>query len=164
MAAVELALQAARGPHGSDAVRPAAPAPVAWVHEPGLDGLRAVNSSARADVSRTREDRTRGQGEKRDYLAEHPVVRTHPETGRKALYVNLAHTSHFVGMTEAESAPLLDYLFQLQIRPEHTCRFSWRAGSVALWDNRCALHNPINDYHGHRRLLHRITLAGDVPR
>jgi taurine dioxygenase len=96
--------------------------------------------------------------------AEHPVVRTHPETGRKALYVNGGHTLRFAGMTEAESAPLLEYLFAHQVRPEFTCRFHWEPGSTALWDDRCALHNPINDYHGFRRIMHRVTLAGDRPR
>jgi taurine dioxygenase len=91
------------------------------------------------------------------------VVRTHPETGRKALYVNVAHTVRFRGMTEEESAPLLNYLFQHQVRPEFTCRFAWRVGSIALWDNRCAQHNPVNDYHGYRRVMHRITLAGERP-
>jgi taurine dioxygenase len=92
------------------------------------------------------------------------VVRVHPETGRRALYVNVAHTVGFEDMTAEESAPLLDYLLRHQVRPEFTCRFRWRVGSIALWDNRCAQHNPINDYHGYRRLMHRITLAGDRPR
>ena len=127
--------------------------------------LLAVNASAKADVTRTREDRvkTDGADTKQEYLAEHPVVRTHPETGRKALYVNTAHTVRFKGMTEAESAPLLNYLYQHQVRPEFTCRFAWQVGSIALWDNRCAQHNPVNDYHGYRRVMHRITLAGDRP-
>jgi taurine dioxygenase len=132
-----------------------------------LDGLVAVNCSAKADVTRTREDRIRESGTaaaKRAYVAEHPAVRTHPETGRKALYVNLGHTTRFRDMTEAESAPILDYLFRHQVRPELTCRFAWRPGSIAFWDNRCVQHNPVNDYHGHRRVMHRVTLAGDVPR
>jgi taurine dioxygenase len=136
-----------------------------------LDGLRAVNSSALADVSKTREDRIRdagsdhgGVGDHREYVAEHPVVRTHPETRRKALYVNVAHTARFVDMTEEESRPLLRFLFEHSVRPEFTCRFRWQPGSVALWDNRCAMHNPINDYHGYTRTMHRISLAGDVPR
>ncbi len=132
-----------------------------------LDGLVALNSSAKADVSRTREDQVRARARdnaKPDYAAEHPVVRTHPETGRKALYVNIGHTLRFRDMTEAESGPLLGYLFAHQVRPEFTCRFRWRPGSIAFWDNRCTLHNPVNDYHGYRRVMHRITLAGDRPR
>jgi taurine dioxygenase len=131
-----------------------------------LDGLRAVHSSARADVSKTREDRIRDSGAdaETEYVSEHPVVRTHPETGRKALYVNVAHTTHFAGMTEEESRPLLEYLFAHAVRPEFTCRFRWEPGSLAMWDNRCAMHNPVNDYHGFTRRMLRITLAGDVPR
>ncbi|MFM8304231.1 MAG: TauD/TfdA dioxygenase family protein [Actinomycetota bacterium] len=130
-----------------------------------LTELRAVNTSALADVSKTREDRIKDSGHEdvREYVAEHPVVRTHPETGRKALYVNPAHTERFVGMTAEESRPLLEYLFAHAVRPEHTVRFHWEVGSLALWDNRCAWHNPINDYHGYTRIMHRITLAGDVP-
>src|SRR3954470_19277054 len=131
-----------------------------------LDGLRAVNSSALADVSKTREDRIRDAGTRDDRKFEsiHPVVRTHPETGRKALYVNVAHTARFVDMTDDESRPLLRYLFEHSVRPEFTCRFRWSVGSLALWDNRCAMHNPINDYHGFTRTMYRITLAGDTPR
>jgi len=132
-----------------------------------LDGLAAVNSSAKAGVSRTREDQLRANARadaKAEYEAEHPVVRTHPETGRKALYVNAGHTVRFRDMTEKESAPLLSFLFTHQVRPEFTCRFRWQPGSIAFWDNRCTQHNPINDYHGYRRVMHRITLAGDKPR
>jgi taurine dioxygenase len=132
-----------------------------------LDGLIAVNSSRKADASRTREDRIKQMQRddaKTEYVGEHPVVRTHPETGRKALYVNVAHTVRFKDMTEAESAPLLNYLIQHQTRPEFTCRFHWQVGSIAFWDNRCAQHNPVNDYHGYRRVMHRITLAGATPR
>jgi taurine dioxygenase len=132
-----------------------------------LDPLVAINSSAKADVSKTREDRIASDGRadaKKDYVSAHPAVRTHPETGRKALYVNVAHTLRFDGMTEEESAPLLQFLYQHQVRPEFTCRFAWQAGSLAFWDNRCVQHNPVNDYHGYRRVMHRITLAGDTPR
>ena len=132
-----------------------------------LDGLVAINSSAKADVTRTREDRIRDGGKteaKKEFASEHPVVRTHPETGRKALYVNVGHTLRFKDMTVEESAPILDYLFQHQTRPEFTCRFSWGVGSMAFWDNRCVLHNPVNDYHGFKRVMHRVTLAGGTPR
>ena len=132
-----------------------------------IDPLVAINSSAKADVSKTREDRIASDGRadaRKDYVSAHPVVRTHPETGRKALYVNIAHTVRFDGMSEEESAPLLHYLYQHQVKPEFTCRFAWQPGSIAFWDNRCVQHNPVNDYHGHKRLMHRITLAGTTPR
>ena len=93
----------------------------------------------------------------------HPVVRTHPETGREALFVNRAYTKRFERMTTEESQPLLQWLWAHSVRPEFTCRFRWAPGSLALWDNRCTLHNPLNDYHGRRRLLHRISIHGDRP-
>lgn len=132
-----------------------------------LGELVAVSSSTKADTTKTRQDRIRDSGRndaQDEYRAVHPAVRVHPETGRKSLYINPAHTIGFDGMSDEESAPLLDYLFRHQVRPEFTCRFAWRVGSIALWDNRCALHNPINDYQGHRRVMHRVTLKGDTPR
>jgi taurine dioxygenase len=134
------------------------------------DGLKATlapligaNSSHKGRVVDTRAARVKDAPKEPNVarVAEHPVVRVHPETGRKSLYVSFGHTTHFKGWTEAESKPLLDYLFEHQTRPEFTCRFRWAPGSVAFWDNRCALHNPINDYHGHKRVLHRITFAGE---
>jgi alpha-ketoglutarate-dependent taurine dioxygenase len=132
-----------------------------------LDGLLGVSSSSKADVTKTREDALKQAGASatpKQLSAEHPLVRTHPETGRKALYTSVAHTSHIKGWTEKESLPLLQFLWDHQTKAEFTCRFQWRVGSLAFWDNRCAMHNPINDYHGFRRVMHRITLAGDKPR
>jgi taurine dioxygenase len=130
-----------------------------------LDGLTGVNTSTKADASKTREERLKSAGvEMKVLTGEHPVVRTHPETGRRALYVNIGHTSHFKGWTQEESRPLLEYLWQHQVKPEFTCRFQWQPGSIAFWDNRCAQHNAVNDYAGFKRLMHRVTLAGDTPR
>jgi alpha-ketoglutarate-dependent taurine dioxygenase len=92
--------------------------------------------------------------------AVHPVVVRHPGSGRKALYVNSGFTVRFVGWTDEESRPLLQYLYQHAARPEFTYRFQWREGSLAFWDNRCTWHYALNDYHGHRRLMHRITVEG----
>jgi len=131
-----------------------------------IESLTAIHRSDLADVAKTRSDRLAdpGQPARRAYRSEHPAVRTHPETGRKSLFVNIAHTCGFVGMSEPESQPILDALFKHQIRPEFTWRMQWQPATIALWDNRCLLHNPINDYDGYRRLMHRITLKGDIPR
>ncbi len=138
-----------------------------------LSGLRAVHDTRRiytpdaqrrlggtiGDAASMRRNRPEDQHEE----AVHPVVRTHPETGRRALYVNCNFTSRFEDMTEAESAPLLDFLFTHLQRPEFTCRFRWTEGAVALWDNRCTQHYALNDYHGHRRVMHRVSIEGDRP-
>ena len=127
-----------------------------------LGGMVGINSSAKARVSQTRETSAKAP-DAMEMIAEHPVVRTHPETGRKLLYVNYGHTVRFRDMSYAESTPLLNFLYAHQSRPEFTCCFRWRPGSVAFWDNRCTQHNPINDYHGFKRVMHRITIAGDRP-
>lgn len=130
-----------------------------------IEPLTAINRSDLADVSKTRSDRLADEtGPARQaHRSQHPAVRTHPETGRKALYVNVAHTSGFVGMDDDESRRILDAVFAHQIQAEFVWRLQWQVGMLALWDNRCLLHNPINDYDGHRRLMHRITLVGDTP-
>jgi taurine dioxygenase len=92
----------------------------------------------------------------------HPLVRTHPETGRKALYVG-GHVQRIDGMTNEESDPLINFLKSHSIRPEFTCRFRWESGSLAFWDNRCTQHFAINDYPAETRIMRRITVCGDTP-
>lgn len=94
---------------------------------------------------------------------EHPMVRTHPETGRKAIYCSMGHTERFKDMTREESLPLLRYFSNQVTRAEFTTRFRWRKGSLALWDNRCVQHYALNDYPGIRRHMHRVTIKGDTP-
>lgn len=134
-----------------------------------LDGLQAVHSSEDtygpgAETSTKVELIKIDRAEAVKGLSEHPVVRTHPETGRKALFVNPDYTKGFVNMTRQESRPLLEFLYAHATRPELSCRFRWRSGSIAFWDNRCTLHRPIDDYFGKRRRTWRITLQGDSPR
>jgi taurine dioxygenase len=131
-----------------------------------LNELKAVHDDSRVagpSANKGRSTETRDDDAWRPTVNTHPVVRTHPETGRKSLYVNIASAHYFDGMTKAESAPLLRYLFDHATRPEFTCRFNWTPGSVAFWDNRCLKHIAVNDYHGHRRDMRRVQLAGDRP-
>ena len=93
--------------------------------------------------------------------AVHPVVIRHPLSGREILYVNPGFTTHIEGWSIQESAPLLEFLYGHIARPEHTCRFHWQPGSLAFWDNRATWHLAVNDYHGQRRLMHRITVEGE---
>lgn len=134
-----------------------------------LDGLVGINSATlriggeEADAKSSGRMRSANLERMADH-AEHPVVRTHPETGRRALYVNGAHTAAIKGMTKAESRALLDFLFAHAVQAELTCRFRWQPGSLAFWDNRCCQHFALNDYQGHRRHMRRITIEGDRPR
>lgn len=93
----------------------------------------------------------------------HPVVRVHPVTGGKSLFINDAYTYRFANMTAEESQPLIEYLCNFAIRPYFTYRFRWQPGSLAIWDNRNTMHYAVSDYHGHRRLMHRYTIQGDKP-
>ena len=126
-----------------------------------LAGLRAVHSSRH--VFGTKREGMEGRIGNPDQAVQdavHPVVITHPDSGRKALYVNPGFTLRFEGWTDEESRPLLDYLYHHAAKPEFTCRFAWRNGSLAFWDNRSTWHYAVNDYQGERRLMHRITVEG----
>lgn len=111
------------------------------------DGTKAMSVTQQAEISRV----------------EHPMVRAHPETGRKSLFVNELHTVGIKDMTDEEAQPILDYLAAHMKRPEFTCRFRWRQGSLAFWDNRCTAHYAINDFDGMRRVMHRVTIEGERP-
>lgn len=133
-----------------------------------LKGLRAVHSDRlvagpAGNRNQYRATKVRGDDSWRETINLHPVVRTHPETGRKLLNVNKSYTVGFEGMTEDESRPLLDYLFEHGNRPEFTCRFRWEKGSVAFWDNRAVKHLAIHDAGPYRRVMRRVQLAGDKP-
>jgi taurine dioxygenase len=93
---------------------------------------------------------------------EHPVVCTHPETGRKLLYVNSNFTSHIKDLSRKESDALLAYLYQHLSQPEFVCRFNWATHSLAFWDNRCTQHFAVNDYNS-LRVMHRVTVCGEQP-
>lgn len=135
-----------------------------------LDGLIAVhdNRIQAPSIAKDRNDKFTSKvrddpDEEDEPEMEHPVVTTHPETGRKALYVNRPRTHRFKDMTEEESKPLLEYLFEHSYKPEFTCRFRWEKGSVAFWDNRCLMHRALNDYPGHKRYMNRVTVNGTRP-
>jgi len=135
-----------------------------------LRGLRAVHSAAESFTKAAAAAAVADSGragfvysEDAEQVAVHPAIRTHPDSGRDAIYVNSSFTKHFEGMTREESAPLLGFLYDHLARPEFTCRFRWTAGSLAFWDNRCVQHYALNDYHGQRRHMNRVTVLGDEP-
>ncbi len=133
-----------------------------------LDGVRALQSDRRVagparDLGASNAAKKKSDDDWRETATYHPVVRTHPQTRRKALYVNRQTTVAFEDMTEAESKPLLDYLCAHAHRPEFTCRIRWRNGSVAFWDNRCTQHVAINDTGMSRRVMRRLQIEGDTP-
>ena len=127
-----------------------------------LEGLRAVHDFTYT-FGRLLDADTLAKRQKEFPPAFHPVVRTHPETGRKALYVNAAFTSHLEGRSRAESRELLDRLYRQATVPEYQCRFRWRPGSIAFWDNRAVQHYAASDYWPQRRVMERVTIIGDTP-
>jgi taurine dioxygenase len=125
----------------------------------GRHSSRHVFGTSRAE----RNDDTVGRiinSDKAKQDAIHPVVITHPQTGKKALFVNPTFTLGFDGWSDEDSKPLLNYLYSHATKPEFTCRFKWEEGSIAFWDNRSTWHLAVNDYHGQRRVMHRITING----
>lgn len=137
-----------------------------------LAGKMAVHSAAKAYDPRTTGEEKYGNEAPITYRFseaiyqefEHPVIRTHPETGRKSIYVNQMFTQRIVGLTASESGAVLTFLYEHSTRLDFTCRFRWQTGSLAVWDNRCVQHYAMDDYQEFERDMHRVTIAGDQPR
>jgi|tagenome__1003787_1003787.scaffolds.fasta_scaffold20922341_3 alpha-ketoglutarate-dependent taurine dioxygenase len=133
-----------------------------------LDGLTAVHDGTQAfsALLKAREDGG-GEWEGKQYKAlepvEHPVVRTHPETGHKSLFVNAGFTSHIIGLSRAESDALLQFLYAHSTKPQHTVRYHWHTGDLGFWDNRVTQHSVVGDFTGRHRVIQRVTLRGDRP-
>jgi len=133
------------------------------------EGLRTENRSVAAQLAGRNQSAAKAFGSMRatdasadEAPAAHPLVMRHPVTGDPSLYIGL-HTICFEDMTLDESRPLIDWMMGHMTQPENVCRLRWRLGTLAIWDNRSVLHNAINDYHGHRRRMHRITVTGAAP-
>lgn len=142
-----------------------------------LNGLYAVHGRPQSYQQALEQQKNRGGDKTRDdkegeeYGADvdaevlHPVVRTHPDTGRPALYVNPGFTLRFEDMSEDESRPLLEFLYRHCERPEFGFRYSWQPKTLGIWDNRCTMHYASNDYHGKKRLMHRmVVLEAERPK
>jgi len=136
-----------------------------------VDGKLAINSSALAYVGLPKgPDRDKvpvkyqpASSEAWQREVAHPVARTHPETRRKALYVSHSYTARFSDMTQAESLPIIKQLHDHAVQPNFTCRFRWQEGTLAIWDNRCCMHFPHNDYAGQVRAMRRVIVEGERP-
>lgn len=131
-----------------------------------LAGLHAIHSSAKNQANLRADHLKSGSMKvvsKSVQESCHPVLRTHPVTGKISLYISPAHTIRFKDQSIEQSAPLLERLFTHVLNDDFKCRFRWTKGTLAIWDNRCCLHYPVNDYHGQRREMHRVTIEGDIP-
>jgi taurine dioxygenase len=135
-----------------------------------LEGLRAVHSAGLAYgtggvLDQVKDLTSMAIAPSAEAYAEqlHPAVTVHPVTGRKALYVNPVYTTRFDGWTKEESATLLAHLYRHSINENFTCRLRWSAGTLAVWDNRCTMHNALNDYSGVRREMYRTSVRGTPP-
>ena len=127
-----------------------------------IDGMRAVHDFSFSFGSRM-DEATLAEFRERFPAVVHPVVRVHPETGRRTLFVNGVFTSHIVGLEPDEGEELLRLLIRQAEVPEYQCRLTWRPGTVALWDNRATQHYAVNDYHPQRRVMERVAIVGDRP-
>jgi len=127
-----------------------------------VDGLTAIHDFTRV-FGRLVDEERRQEMLRRYPSVEHPVIRTHPETGRKGIYVNAAFTVAIKGVSDSDSARLLQLLYRQATIPEYQCRFRWRADSIAFWDNRSTQHYAVSDYFPQVRLMERVTIVGDKP-
>ena len=131
-----------------------------------LSKLKAYNTAKKADAAVTRTHRIADNPKDAASVetnAYHPIVRTHPVTKKLSLYCSNAHTTHIKGMSNEESQGILQFLFAQQTKEEYTCRYKWKKGTIALWDNIACQHNALNDYHGFERIMYRITHKGTKP-